>query len=76
MKLPAILRFTQPSPLAKATHELETAQRDLLDYQAHAEYYAAMEEMLEARVRRLRRSVADLSQESFDAPLLSAGGTE
>jgi len=55
--------FRLPSPLALATQELETAQRELLLACTHAEHAQALVQYNRERIRRLRVQIADFAGE-------------
>lgn len=55
--------FKKPSALRIAALELEQAMSDRLAMTKQREYHAAMEQMLMARISRLRHDVTELSKE-------------
>lgn len=53
----------KPTPLQIAASSLEDAQRQRLEASASREYYAAMEQMLDERISRLRQEILTLTEE-------------
>lgn len=61
--------FRVPSAKTIAQRQLESAERTLLEHEAHAEFHDAMATMYRDRIERLRDYVG---QELGDLPLLAA----